>query len=254
MKRWIVCNWKMHGSFEMLDEFVPDFLNGLLEELGWETRIRVVLCPPFPYLPTLASRFMGYPVGVGGQDVFPHAEGAFTGEVSPAMLRDIGVTYCIVGHSERRWHGGETDAQVNEKLLALLAEGIRGIVCVGESLEEREAGRQEEVVAHQVTAAIQGVGEDKLSRMAVAYEPVWAIGTGLTATPEQAGEMHVHIRKLLTDAYGDAGKQVPILYGGSVKADNAASLMAAPEMGGMLIGGASLQPDSLLAIIREILG
>ena len=255
MKRWIVGNWKMHGSFEMLDDFVPDFLNGLLEQLGWEALIRVVLCPPFPYLATLASRFMGYPVGVGGQDVFPHAEGAYTGEVSPGMLRDIGVKYCIVGHSERRWHGGETDAQVNEKLTALLVDGIRGIVCVGESLEEREAGRQEEVVTRQVSTAIQGIGEDKLGRLAVAYEPIWAIGTGLTASPEQAGQMHVHIRKLLTDAYGgDAGAGVPILYGGSVKPDNAASLMAAPEMGGMLIGGASMQPESLLTIIREVLG
>lgn len=251
MKHWVVGNWKMNGSLEMLDKYIPEFLDGLMEEKGWETQLRVAICPPFPYLINLTNYVTGYPVFIGSQDIHPEPGGAFTGAVSTVMLNDIGVNLSLVGHSERRQLFGETDEHVREKLGSLVAAGLIAIVCVGETLEEREKGRQAEVVTSQVEGALKGFDANKANQLLLAYEPVWAIGTGKTATPQQANEMHAHIRHLLCNQLGDqTGKEIPVLYGGSVNPENAASLIAEPEINGMLVGGASLKPDTFLSIIR----
>jgi len=208
------------------------------------------VCPPFPYLASVASQLQGSAVELGAQNVSEHQAGAYTGEVASRMLRDVGCRYVIVGHSERRALYGESSAQVAEKMAAALGAGLVPILCVGEMLEEREAGSTEEVVGEQLGAALERSGIAAFKGSVIAYEPVWAIGTGKTATPEQAQDVHRYIRSVLAEQDASVAETVQILYGGSVKGDNAAGLFAMPDIDGGLIGGASLKAADFLAIAR----
>jgi triosephosphate isomerase len=239
----MVGNWKMHGSLAANASLLSDLLRGMGGVNG-----RAVLCVPAPYLSQAQSLLSGSAVELGAQDVSAHASGAYTGEVSAEMLRDFAVRYAIVGHSERRQYHGETDTVVANKAQRALAAGITPIVCVGESLVEREAGQTEAVVKRQLAAVIHANGHC-ISEIVVAYEPVWAIGTGLTATPEQAQGVHAVLRAQLQAATEHA-KRVPILYGGSMNAANAASLLAQADVDGGLIGGASLKADEFLTMLK----
>ena len=241
-KKLIAGNWKMNGSLEANDALVRAVAAGMQD-----ARCEVAVCVPAPYLGQVQMLRSGSKLELGAQDVSQHAAGAYTGEVSAPMLREFGVRYAIVGHSERRQYHGETDTLVAEKAKAALAHGVTPIVCVGETLAEREAGRTADVVKRQLAAVIH-VNGHCISEIVVAYEPVWAIGTGKTATPEQAQEVHALLRKQLAAATEHAGR-VHILYGGSMNAANAASLLAQPDIDGGLIGGASLKAPDFLQII-----
>jgi len=208
----------------------------------------LLVCPPYPYLREVGRQLEGSDVALGAQNVSEHDAGAYTGEVAPAMLKDCGCSHAIVGHSERRSLYGETNEQVAAKFTAALGAGLTPILCVGETLEQREAGDTEPVVAAQLAAVVDRAGIEAFGGAVVAYEPVWAIGTGRTATPDQAQEVHRHIRALLAKEDGDVADGVRILYGGSVKGDNAAGLFAMEDIDGGLIGGASLAAEDFLAI------
>ncbi|MDB5751551.1 MAG: Triose-phosphate isomerase (Triosephosphate isomerase)-like protein [Ramlibacter sp.] len=238
----IAGNWKMNGSLEANDALVRAIAAGMPP-----SACDVALCVPAPYLAQVQMLKSGSKLELGAQDVSQHAQGAYTGELSASMLREFGVRYAIVGHSERRQYHGETDALVAEKAKAALAHGVTPIVCVGETLAQREAGQTEEVVKRQLAAVIH-VNGHCISEIVVAYEPVWAIGTGRTATPEQAQQVHALLRKQLAAATAHA-QSVHILYGGSMNAANAASLLAQPDIDGGLIGGASLKAPDFLQII-----
>jgi len=242
MKKLIAGNWKMNGSHEVNDGLVRAIIAGLPA-----SPCRVAVCVPAPYLSSVQALCASSGLDVGAQDVSVHDKGAFTGEVSAAMLKDFGVRYVIVGHSERRQYHGETDATVSAKARAALAAGITPIVCVGETLAEREADQTEAVVRRQLAAVIHDNGHC-ISEIVVAYEPVWAIGTGKTASPEQAQAVHALLRKQLAAATVHADK-VPLLYGGSMNAVNAADLLAQPDIDGGLIGGASLKALDFLSIV-----
>lgn len=249
MRKHIVAgNWKMNCTFGEAD----DLINGIMEqleskELPRETQL--IVCPPFPYLEMTTDYANDSYFLVGAQNVSDQERGAYTGEVSAEMLESLEIDYCIVGHSERRAYYGETDAMVAAKVDQLLAHSLKPIVCVGEVLEEREAGRQLEVVKSQVEKGLFHLTAEQIQQVVVAYEPVWAIGTGKTATPEQAQEIHAHIRSLLAGQYGQAvADEVSILYGGSCKPSNAKELFACPDIDGGLIGGASLKAEDFVAI------
>lgn len=213
--------------------------------------VDIVVCPPFTALPSVRTALEGSRIALGAQDMHWEAKGAFTGEVSPLMLLDLGVTYVVLGHSERRHILGETNDMIRRKVAAALAHGLTPILCVGELLEERSMGVTREVVEKQLTKALEGLPPADLSRVVVAYEPVWAIGTGKTATPQQAQEMQHFVRALLARLAGTAiAEGVRILYGGSVTPDNIAGLMAQPDVDGALVGGASLQAHSFARIVR----
>ncbi len=214
----------------------------------------MLVCPPFPYLATAAKLLGGSGVKLGAQTVSEHESGAFTGEVSPGMLKDIGCEYVIVGHSERRALYGESSFQVAAKFKAAQAAGLTPILCVGETLEERESGATESVVDYQLGAVLDAAGIAAFGSAVIAYEPVWAIGTGKTATPEQAQDVHRHIREKLSEQDADIAAGVQILYGGSMKGDNAAGLLAMPDIDGGLIGGASLKANDFLAIAAAAAG
>jgi triosephosphate isomerase len=246
MKKLVVGNWKMHGSREANVALIQGLLAADLAASA--PRAEVAVCPPFVYLSEVVAALQGSAIGVGSQDVSVQAQGAYTGEVSAPMLKDIGVRYAIVGHSERRSYHGEGDQLVADKAKAALAQGLTPIVCVGETLAEREAGQTEAVVSRQLKAVIDTLGDD-IVRTVVAYEPVWAIGTGKTATPAQAQAVHAALRAQLSAALA-AASRVPLLYGGSVKADNAAELFAQPDIDGGLIGGASLKAADFAAIAK----
>ncbi len=222
----------------------------LREGVGERTDVDVGVAPPFVYLDAVLQALDSSPIWVGAQNVADQDSGAFTGEISAAMLADLGVDFTIIGHSERRHVYGETDDQVNTKVHRALEVGLEVILCVGETLEEREAKSTEKVVRTHLTRGLEGVSADDMDRVTIAYEPVWAIGTGLTATPEQAGEVHEYLRGLVSGLYdeGIAGK-IRIQYGGSVKPGNVAELMAVPDVDGALVGGASLQPELFLPIV-----
>jgi triosephosphate isomerase len=214
-------------------------------------RLTVAICPPFPYLEVVGKAIEGSKVALGAQNLYPEPSGAYTGEVSGQMLVDLGCSYCIVGHSERRHILGETDAIIHRKIKAALTIGLIPIVCVGELLPDRDAGKTMDVVTGQLTSAIGGLTEAEAEQLVFAYEPVWAIGTGRNATPEQAEEVHSHIRKILADRYNAIlADKLVIQYGGSVKAANAESLLSQPNVDGALVGGASLQADEFLAIVE----
>ncbi len=246
-KKLIAGNWKMNGSLEANEALVRALVAGLPAAAGHGKGAEAAVCVPAPYLAQVGPLLRGSDIALGAQDVSVHAAGAYTGEVSAPMLREFGPRYVIVGHSERRQYHGETDAQVADKAKAALAAGITPIVCVGETLAEREAGQTEAVVKRQLAAVIH-VNGHCISEVVVAYEPVWAIGTGKTATPEQAQQVHAVLRAQLHAASTHDGR-VRILYGGSMNAANAASLLAQPDIDGGLIGGASLKAPDFLQII-----
>ena len=242
---WIVGNWKMNTSLSEAVRLASDVARAAGSE---DDRVSVGVCPPAIWLEAVAERVRSSPVWVGAQNVHPEASGAFTGDISVPMLKDVGCTAVIVGHSERRQVFGETSAFVAQKVIAALAGGLVPILCVGETLDEREAGDAERVVLDQLDASLEGVSDVQGGRLVVAYEPVWAIGTGRTASPEQAQAMHAAIRTHL--AVRVPGVTVPLLYGGSVKPANAAELFRQPDIDGGLIGGASLDADSFVAIVE----
>lgn len=238
---YIVGNWKMHGTRAMLAE--ARAIDRAAERL---LKVEVALAPPFTLIH--ATRKEAELIGIGAQDVHPAEGGAHTGDISAAMVKDAGASFTIIGHSERRADHKESNALVKEKAEAALAAGMSVIVCVGETEEERDAGKADAVVGRQLTGSLP-TGDDAADKVTVAYEPVWAIGTGRTPTVDDIGAMHRHIREKLESIYGEAGAAVRILYGGSVKPDNAAELLAADEVGGALVGGASLTAESFLGII-----
>ncbi|MBO9348809.1 triose-phosphate isomerase [Chloroflexus sp. MS-CIW-1] len=243
----IAGNWKMYKTVGEATLLVRELLAGL----GELTDREAIVCPPFTALAAVAPLLADTPLGLGAQNLYPETQGAFTGEISPPMLVDIGCRYVIVGHSERRQYFGESDAFVNRKLRAALAHGLQPIVCVGESKPQRDAGQAEPIVTAQVRAALVDVTPEQMLNVVIAYEPIWAIGTGDTATPADAQAMHAAIRATLHDLYGAAiASAVRIQYGGSVKPDNIDELMAQPDIDGALVGGASLQAASFLRIIH----
>lgn len=245
----LVCgNWKLHNGIAASEALARGVVAAVA---GADAGVEVAIAPVFTALASVAKILSGTRVALAAQDVFWEDKGAYTGEVSAELLVDVGCTYVIIGHSERRQYFGETDAGVKKKREALLARGLRPIVCVGETLAERESGRAVEVVLGQIDAAFAGADATSLARCAVAYEPVWAIGTGKVARPEDAQEMHAAIRERLGAAIGaQAVASLRILYGGSVKAENAPELMAEPDIDGALVGGASLDAKGFAAIVR----
>jgi triosephosphate isomerase (TIM) len=246
-KKLFAANWKMYKTPDEARNFVTAFL----PQVEGHDRDEIVLCPPFVAIPAVASALEGTNIGVGGQDVFWEKEGAYTGAISAHMLRAAGCSHVIIGHSERRQYFGETDDTVNRKLRTALSSGLKPIVCVGEVLEEREAGLTEDVLRRQCSIAFRQISGGHAIPMVIAYEPVWAIGTGKTATPEIAGEAHRVIRAEAAEAFGEGvACQMRILYGGSVKPDNAKLLMSHPDIDGALVGGASLDPRSFAAIVK----
>ena len=244
----IAGNWKM---FKLLGEAVDTAL-ALKPLVANASHCEVVIAPVFTALKTIADRLEGSNIGVAAQDCgIQNDFGAHTGEVAPVMLKDAGCSHVIIGHSERRQFYGETDQSVNWKLMAALAAGLTPIVCVGEQLSERELGNAQVIVKTQLAGGLQGLTVNDLSLIIIAYEPVWAIGTGKTATPEQAQEMHGYIREVIAEAHAaDAAESLRILYGGSVKPDNIAELMAQPDVDGALVGGASLEAESFAKIVN----
>jgi triosephosphate isomerase len=243
---FIAGNWKMFKTQKEARDFADEF-----KKLYGGTDVRAAICAPYLDLPLLIEMFKGTGIQVGAQNVHFAPEGAYTGEVSVAMLEEIGVDLCIVGHSERREYFGETDETVNKKLHALFASSILPILCVGEVLEQRDAGKALEVVEQQLTKDLEGLTPEQVSVLTIAYEPVWAIGTGRNATPEQADEMCGFIRDMIEKLYDETvADRVVIQYGGSVKPNNASDLMNMPEIDGALVGGASLKPRDLMDIIE----
>jgi triosephosphate isomerase len=239
-------NWKLNGSLDSVKQLV----SGIMAGAGDTGETRIAVCPPFIYIPLAANLLAGSKIALGGQDISDEDAGAFTGEVSGPMLKDFGCTYAIVGHSERRALYAEDDELVARKFAAARRTGLTPILCVGETLEEREQGVTEDVVARQLDAVIELEGIAALGDAVIAYEPVWAIGTGKTATPDQAQEVHAFIRGKLSGVDEAVAEKVQILYGGSVKGSNAAELFAMQDIDGGLIGGASLAADDFLAICR----
>jgi triosephosphate isomerase len=248
--KFIAGNWKMFTTGAVAEQLAAAVAQGV----GGETRVTVAVCPPFPYLGRVAAALRGSTVSLGAQNLYPEKEGAFTGEVSPLMLTDVGCRYVILGHSERRHKLGENNAFINRKVHAALAAGLHAILCVGETLEEREGNRTEAVLDAQVAGSLAGVTAAALGSVVVAYEPVWAIGTGKNATPEQAQQAHAFLRGRIARQCGEeAAKRLVIQYGGSVNPGNAATLLGQPDVDGALVGGASLKADQFLAIIKAAL-
>jgi len=244
---FVAGNWKMNldGQRSLA------LARALRAEFGDLKEVRLAVCPPFPYLKVVADALTGSAIAVGGQNMYAAGEGAYTGEVAGAMLLDVGCRYVILGHSERRHVIGEGDAFINSKVRKALELGLDPIVCVGEKLDERDAGRTNTVVAAQLRAALDGVSADQMAAVTIAYEPVWAIGTGRNATPDQAQEVHAMLRDLLGTLYDrDVAARTVIQYGGSVNPGNAGQLMAMEDVDGALVGGASLKADVFGAIIR----
>jgi triosephosphate isomerase len=245
--RLVAGNWKMHGSRQANAGLLDALVAGLGK--GGAQAARCAVCVPFPYLEQVAARLAGSSIAWGAQNLSEHAAGAYTGEVSGAMLAEFGCRYVIVGHSERRQLFGESDARVAAKFAAARANGLTPILCIGETLEAREAGRTEAVVAAQLDAIVATAGAEAMRNAVLAYEPVWAIGTGRTASAEQAQEVHAFLRGRLAQRDASVAQALPILYGGSVKAANAAAIFAMPDVDGGLIGGASLVAEEFLAIV-----
>ena len=246
----IAGNWKMHKTIAESVELATAVRNAV----GPLRDVEVVIAPVFTALHAVARKLEGSPVKLAGQDCFWEDQGAYTGQVSAMMLRDVGCSYGIVGHSERRQHFGEMDGAVNLKAKALLRHGLRPILCVGETLAEREAGETFGRVGAQLSGALAGFSDDQMRASVIAYEPVWAIGTGKVATTAQAQEVHGFIRGRLREQFGGLADEVRIQYGGSVKPDNVAGLMAQPDIDGALVGGASLKADDFLKLVKYTSG
>ncbi len=252
-KRIVAGNWKMNMDAASCADLV-DGVVGAVAELPADEWLRIVLCPPFVLLPIAGGHLSGGRVELGAQNVHVEKKGAFTGEISVDMLRSVGCRYVIVGHSERRQQAGETDLDVRRKANVVLEAGMSPIICVGETEAERAAGAVESVIGRQVRVALEGILDMDADRCVIAYEPVWAIGTGNTATPEQAQAVHAYIRAILAELYTpERAADISIIYGGSMNPGNAAELFAQPDIDGGLVGGASLQADSFLAIVRAAL-
>lgn len=246
-KKFIAGNWKMNTR-SIDGELLAA---GVVKGLAGNTGVTVAVCPPFPFLARIAQVVKDTPVALGAQNCYLKDDGAFTGEVGPAMLVDIGCKYVIVGHSERRQIFKETDEFINAKAHAALKAGLKVILCIGETLDERKANKTESVLDSQLTGSLAKITAESLSNMVIAYEPVWAIGTGLNATPQQAQDAHAFVRKRVGQMCGDtAAQSLVIQYGGSVKPDNAATLLSQPDVDGALVGGASLKAEDFLAIVR----
>ncbi|MEM9354488.1 MAG: triose-phosphate isomerase [Planctomycetota bacterium] len=240
-------NWKMNTDAAS----AAALASGIAAGAGEVSGVDLLVCPPLVYLSTVQKALGDSGVALGAQNMYHEASGAYTGETSPGMLKDVGCGYVILGHSERRHILGESDEDINKKTLAALEAGLCPIVCVGEQLGEREAGSTEEVIRSQFDGSLAGLTEEQVAASVIAYEPVWAIGTGKVATPEQAEEVHAHLRSLLADRYNaEVSEGVRILYGGSMKPENAGELIGQPNVDGGLIGGASLKADSFLAIAK----
>jgi triosephosphate isomerase len=246
---FIAGNWKM--NLDMAS--AVDLAEGVAREADSVDGVDLAVCPPSVYLAAVAKAIQGSKVALGAQNVYHEPKGAFTGEISPAMLVDLGCRYVILGHSERRHVLGETDEQVNKKVHAALGAGLRPIICVGELLSEREAGKTLEVIRCQFDGSLAGLTEDQLMSIVIAYEPVWAIGTGKVATPDQAEEVHLDLRKIVEERYNkETAEAVRIQYGGSVKPENAAELLARPNIDGALVGGASLSVETFMGIVAGL--
>lgn len=239
----IAGNWKMYKT---LGEAV-DFIKGIKPQVADVTERTILVCPPYPVLKEAGNMIAGSNISLGAQNLFWEEEGAFTGEVSAPMLKAVGCQYVIIGHSERRQYFGETDETVNKKLQAALKHGLISIVCVGETLAQRESGETYKVIEKQIKDGLKTLSEDQWKLVVIAYEPVWAIGTGKTATPEQAQEVHAFIRGLLPKT---VAQEIRILYGGSVKPENIKELMSKPDIDGGLVGGAALKVDSFAKLVK----
>lgn len=248
MRRLLIAgNWKMHKTVQEAVELVRE-----LKELVSDVKDRdILVCPPFTALYAVSRELEGSNIALGAQNMFYEEKGAFTGEISPLMVKDVGCSYVILGHSERRHIFGETDELINKKVLSAVNHGLIPILCVGETLQEREEGKTKDVIERQVKEGLKGLNET--SEFVIAYEPVWAIGTGKTATPELAEEVHSFIREILAEMFGkEKADSIRILYGGSVKPENAAGLMSQPNIDGSLVGGASLKAESFAKIVKSI--
>ncbi len=247
-RKIVVGNWKMYTTAAEARRLAKAVVDGVSNE----ERVSVAICPPFPYLALVGEILKGSRAALGAQNLFPEKEGAFTGEVSPTMLLDLGCKYVILGHSERRHKLGESDTFINQKVHVALAVGLDVILCIGETLDQREADQTEAVLNRQLIQGLAGVSTDTLTRLSIAYEPVWAIGSlGHHATPQQAQEAHAVIRRRFGQMFGEkAARTLVIQYGGSVKPENAATLLSQHGVDGALIGGASLHADQFLAIVR----
>lgn len=247
-KPFIAANWKMNTD----SKYAVELASGLANEIKDIDNVKVAVCPPFVYLQTVASALShGSNVSLGAQDVYFEANGAFTGEISCEMLKDVCCGYVITGHSERRHVIGETDELINKKTRAVLAAGLNPIFCIGELLEQREAGETEKVCEEQIRKGFEGISKEDALQVTVAYEPVWAIGTGKTATSEQAQEVHKFVRGLLADIYdAQTADNICIQYGGSAKPENTKELMSCPDVDGLLVGGAGLKVDSFSQMIK----
>lgn len=245
-RTFIAGNWKMNLTRQQSLALA----HGIADKIGATSEVEVAVCPPSVYLESVSSAVSGSAVGLGAQNMYHEPSGAFTGEVSAAMLVDIGCRYVILGHSERRNILGETSEMVNQKAVAALEAKLTPIVCVGELLEQREAGQTMDVIQQQFDGSFQGFSEQDMGKMVIAYEPVWAIGTGKVATPAQAEEVHLELRRMLEKRYNTSlAESVRIQYGGSVKPDNAAELLAQPNIDGALVGGAALKAEAFLGIV-----
>jgi triosephosphate isomerase len=245
----IAGNWKMYKNLEESIELAST-LKSLVKDVD-ESKAEIAICPVFVNLQAVAGVIKGSNIKLGAQNVYPKAEGAFTGEISPAMLRSVGCHYVIIGHSERREYFKETNEFINEKVKTVMEYGLLPILCVGEKLSDREKGTTNDVIRDHVTGGLKGITKEKVQHVVIAYEPVWAIGTGKTATTEQAQEVHKFIRGLLTELYDKpTAESMRIQYGGSVKPDNAKALMSMPDIDGALVGGAALKADSFEAIVK----
>jgi len=248
-KKFIAGNWKMNTTIEEAVALAKD----VVKTMGTTSDVDIAICPPYTSLYAVSEVLKGSTVKLGAQDVHWEAKGAFTGKVSCAMLKSVGVTYVIIGHSEQRTYFHETNDTVNKKVKATLAAGLLPIVCVGETLEERKSGRMDAVIESHTVGAFAGISPEDALKCTIAYEPVWAIGTGETATPQQANEAHIFIRKLLTKLYGTStAEQIRIQYGGSMKADNAKALLGQSDVDGGLIGGASLKAADFAGIVKPV--
>jgi triosephosphate isomerase len=245
-KKFIAGNWKMNTT---IDEAIA-LAKGLVAKVGSVSDVDIAVCPPFISLKAVGDCIKGSSIKLGAQDVHWEAKGAFTGKVSCAMLKSVGVTYVIIGHSEQRIYFHETNETVNKKVKAALAAGLLPIVCVGETLDERKSGKMESVVESHVRGGFAGISKEDALKCTIAYEPVWAIGTGETATPQQANEAHIFIRKIVTSMFdSDCSQKLRIQYGGSMKPDNAKALLALSDVDGGLIGGAALKADDFAGIV-----
>lgn len=246
MRKPFICgNWKLNKTIAEAGAFAKEFMPMVKDN----SSVEIGICAQFIALESLCKEFSGSNVGVGAQDCYWEESGAFTGEIAPSMIKDAGCVYTIIGHSERRQYFGETNETVNKKTKAAIKADLMPIVCVGETLEERESGKMKEVVENHLRGGLDGLSKDEMAKVTIAYEPVWAIGTGKTATPDQAQEVHEFSRKILEDMFGkDVADATRIQYGGSVKPDNVKELMSKADIDGALVGGAALKADSFAAI------